>query len=54
MKYRVPTEQEKEIIRRNGIDPEGLAVVSADENCLWLLRHKTRDHIVINRGDKQW
>ena len=54
MKYRVPTEKEKEIIRRNGIDPEGLAVTYADENSLHLLRHKTRDEITIRRGDKKW
>lgn len=54
MKNRTPTEQEKEVIRRNGIDLEGLAVVYADENRLHLLRHETRDEILIYRGDKQW
>ena len=53
-KYRVPTDREEEILRRNGIDPEGLTVSYADDNCIRLLRLKTRDEIVIHRGDKQW
>ena len=53
-KYRVPDDRENEILRRNGIDPEGLAVNYADDNCIRVLRFRTRDEIVIHRGDKKW
>ena len=45
-KYRVPTEEEKRIMRRNGIEPEGVAVIFRDE--------KTRDQITITQGEKKW
>lgn len=54
MKYKILTEQQKEVLRRNGIDPEGIAVMYADENRIRLLRHETRDEITIDRGDKPW
>lgn len=54
VKYRVPTDQEVEIFRQNGIDPEGLSISYADDDCIRALRHKTRDEIVIHRGDKKW
>lgn len=54
MKYKTPTEREKEIIRRNGIDPEGVAVIHSDDDTIHLLRYTTRDEITINRGDKPW
>lgn len=54
MKNRVPTQEELEIIRRNGIDTEGVAVSYRDEDTIHLLRFKTRDTIIIRRGDKQW
>lgn len=53
-KYSTPTEREIEILRRNGIDPENLAISHSDDDCIRALRFKTRDEIVIHRGDKQW
>ena len=53
-KYRTPTEREVEILRRNGIDPENLAISHADDDCIRALCYKTRDEIVIHRGDKKW
>ena len=53
-KFRVPTEAEKEVIRRNKIDPEGVAVTYSSDNTIRLLVHKTRDTITINRGEKKW
>lgn len=54
MKYRVPTAEEKEILRRNGVDPEGVAVIFRDEKEIMILRHKTRDTISVKRGEKPW
>ena len=53
-KYRMPKEEEIEIIRRNGIDPEGVAVTYRDAKTIQLLRYKTRDEIIIKQGDKKW
>ena len=53
-KYRVPTPEEEEIIRRNGIDPEGKAISNRSEDCISLLCFQTRDTIMIYRGDKKW
>lgn len=53
-KYRVLTEQEEEILRRNGIDTEHVVVELRTEVSIWLLNHKTRDTIVVRQGDKKW
>lgn len=53
-KFRMPTAEEKEILRRNGIDPEGVAVVYRENNMIVVLRHKTRDEITIRQGGKPW
>ncbi len=53
-KYRVPTEEEKEILRRNGIDPEHVAVFYREERRFCLLNHLTRDRITVTQGDKPW
>lgn len=53
-KYRIPTEQEAEILRRNGIDPDNLTIVHSDDDCIRALRFQTRDEIVVHRGDKKW
>lgn len=53
-KYLVPDELEKEIMRRNGIDPEGKMVFLRTEDAIYLLNNKTRDNISIHRGDKKW
>ena len=53
-KFRVPTPEEIEIIRRNGIDPEGLAVRCRSEHAIHLVRLNTRDEISLHQGDKPW
>lgn len=53
-KFRMPTAEEKEILRRNGIDPEGVAVIYRENNMIVVLRHKTRDEITIRQGGKPW
>lgn len=53
-KYRVPDEKEREIILRNGIDPDTVLVFLRTEDSIYLLKHKTRDTIAIHRGDKKW
>ena len=53
-KYRMPDKEEEEIIRRNGIDPDGVAVTYRDAKTIRLLRYKTRDEITIKQGDKKW
>ena len=53
-KHRVPREDEKEILRRNGIDPEGCVVELRTKDTIRLLRHKTRDTITVHQGDKKW
>lgn len=54
VKFRMPTEEEKEILRRNLVDPEGVAVTFRDKDTIRLLRHTTRDEIIIRRGGKEW
>lgn len=51
---RVPNDQEREILLRNGIDPDTVAVERRDEDWILLLVYKTRDHITIHRGDRKW
>lgn len=55
-KHTVPTEQQKEIMRRNGIDVDSVSVAIrfADDDTIRLLNHDTRDEITIHRGDKPW
>lgn len=53
-KHRMPTKEEAEILRRNGIDPEGVTVIFRDEKTIHLIRHKTRDEITIRQGDRVW
>lgn len=53
-KYRIPTKEEIEIIRRNGIDPDGVAVTYRDARTIQLLMYKTRDQITIRQGDRKW
>ena len=54
MKNRILDEQEKEILRRNGIDTDGVSVIYRDEKEIVILRHKTRDTISVRMGDKKW
>lgn len=52
--YRVPTQEEAQIISRNGIDPNKVAVTFRDETTIRMLRYDTRDSITIRQGDKRW
>jgi hypothetical protein len=54
MRYRLPDEQEAEILRRNGMDPKGVAVIYREEKEIVVLVHKTRDTVSIRQGDKKW
>jgi hypothetical protein len=53
-KYRIPTEEEERIIRRNGIDPDAVSVTHREDRSIWLIYHKTRDEIVIRQGERPW
>ena len=53
-KYKIPDERESEILKRNGINPESVAIVFTDDDSIRMLNYKTRDEIIIHRGDKQW
>lgn len=53
-KYRLPDEEEKRILERNGIDPAGMVIEHRSEGSMLLLNHKTRDEILITQGDKKW
>lgn len=53
-KYTVPTDDDKRILLENHIDPEAVSVSYRDKDCIRLLNHKTRDTIVVHRGDRQW
>lgn len=54
VKYRLPNDKEREILRRNGVDPEGVTVIFREEKEIVVLVHKTRDTISIRMGDKPW
>ena len=54
MKFRVPTEKEEEIMRRNGVDPDGTAVIYRDDDTIHIRRHKTGDEITIKKGLRAW
>lgn len=53
-KYRMLTDKEREIAKRNGIDPKDMVVSLRSESAIYLLNHKTRDEIAIYQGDKKW
>lgn len=53
-KFRTPTAEEEKILRRNGIDPVGLAVTCRSEDSIRLMRLKTRDEISVHMGTKNW
>lgn len=53
-KHRCLTEEEAEIVRRNGIDEKEVCVSFRTEDAIYLLNHNTRDTIVIHQGDKKW
>lgn len=53
-RFPVPNEAQKQIMRRNGVDPEGKVVAYTDETSIILLCLKTRDRVTISQGDKKW
>lgn len=46
-KYTVPTEAQAEILRKNGIDPDVVVVVMADDKLLHVMNLYTRADITI-------
>lgn len=53
-KFPVPTEEEAEILRRNGIDPDRVTVMNRSEDTIWLKCYRTGDEITIRQGFKPW
>lgn len=55
-KYRTPTEEERRIIERNGIDLERvpMAVTHRSEDVIYLKAYKTGDEISIRQGYRKW
>lgn len=54
MKARIPEPEEEVILRENGLDPNEYAVIHTTETSIRLLCYKTRDYIVIEKGDRTW
>ena len=50
----VPDEQEKRILRENGLDPEKYGVTYRDDATIHLICYDTRDDVVIRKGDRPW
>lgn len=53
-KARVPDEQERKILRENGMDPDNYCVTFRDETTIVLRNYKTRDDVTIHKGDREW
>lgn len=53
-KFVTPKPEQAEILRRNGIDPDSVAVDDWGDDWIRVLVYKTRDMITINMGDKAW
>lgn len=53
-KISVPDEREQKIITENGMDPNEYGVIHGESDCLRLLCYRTRDQIVIRKGDRAW
>lgn len=54
MKARIPEPEEEVILRENGLDPNEYAVIQRTETIIRLLCYRTRDYIVIEKGDRAW
>lgn len=54
MKIKIPEPEEEIILRENGLDPNEYAVIQSTETSIRLLCYKTRDYIVIEKGDREW
>lgn len=53
-KFRVPSPDEEKILRRNGIDPDGVTVTLRSEDVIYLKRYKTGDEITVRQGLRGW
>lgn len=55
-KFRTPTEEERRIIQRNGIDLTkiSVAVIGRTEDVIFLQVHRTGDEVTIRQGLKKW
>lgn len=51
-KFRVPTKEEAEYLRTNGIDPDRVTVMWKDEDSIVLRNYLTNDDIHIHAGPK--
>lgn len=54
MRMRVPNKEEREILERNGIDPDGVSIQNRSEDTIVAVVHRSRDIIMIIKGDKPW
>lgn len=53
-KIRVPDEEEGQIIRDNKMNPDEYAVTYRTDTEIYLLCYKTRDQVIIRKGDRPW
>ena len=51
-KFRVPTREEAEYLRANGINPDSVTVMLKDEDSMVLRNYLTNDDIAIHAGPK--
>lgn len=54
MKAQMPDNLEEKILRENGLDPNEYAVTYRTEAEIYLLCYRTRDTVVIRKGDRPW
>lgn len=54
MKGKVPDERAARILRENGMDPDAYALTYQDDTVIRIYCYKTRDEIVIRKGDRPW
>lgn len=54
MKGKVPDEQVARILRENGMNPDAYGVTYQDDTVIRMYCYKTRDEIVIRKGDRPW
>lgn len=55
-KFRSPTDEERNILKRNGFDPDrvSVAIVRREEDSIHLKVHRTGDEIMIWQGCRRW
>lgn len=51
-KFRVPTREEREYLKANGLDPDSITVMLKDEDSMVLRNYLTNDDITIHAGPK--